>query len=175
MNTVFQKYAAALLPFVVLIVGASQTIINHPLDWVANLTFGLLVLGAIATYIVKLIPDAAWQGRTKTGIAILTTIIAAVLPFIVPGGFSPSASIPILIIAVLNALATELGVQIRIDAPMTDGPAHLATAAYALHPSSGNYPNVSYSAPLSSNYSVPVASAAAAAVPPVGNVAPPTL
>ena len=115
MNTVFQKYAAALLPFAVLVVGASQTVLQDPTNWLNNLLFAIIVLGAVVTYIVKLIPDAAWQGRAKTGVAIVTTILTAVLPFVLPGGFDPAASLPVIIVAILNALSTELGVQIRAD------------------------------------------------------------
>ena len=130
MNTVFQKYAAALLPFLVLVVGASQTVLQDPLNWVSNVTFLILVFGAIVTYVVKLVPDVAWQGRVKTGVAIVTTILVAVLPFLIPSGFDPSATIPVLIIAILNALATELGVQIRVD----DTARHLAVLPAVVAP-----------------------------------------
>lgn len=114
MSTIFQKYAAALLPFFILVIGASQTVLKEgPVDWVAILTFAILVLGAVVTFIVKLLPSATWQGALKTGIAILTTILSALLPFVLPGGFDPSVNVPIIIVAVLNALATEFGVQIR--------------------------------------------------------------
>jgi hypothetical protein len=113
MNTTLQKYAAALLPFFVLVVGASQTVLKDPTDWQADITFLILVLGAVATFVVKLIPSLKWQGALKTGIAILTTILSAVLPFVLPGGFDPSVSVPIIIVAVLNAISTEFGVQIR--------------------------------------------------------------
>lgn len=117
MSTIFQKYAAALLPFFILVVGASQTVLHfgadQPVDWNAIITFAIVVLGAIVTFIVKLLPSAKWQGALKTGVAILTTILSALLPFVLPGGFDPDVSVPIIIVAVLNAIATEFGVQIR--------------------------------------------------------------
>src|SRR6478609_9179329 len=98
MSTIFQKYAAALLPFFILVVGASQTVLHfgadQPVDWNAIITFAIVVLGAIVTFIVKL-------------------ILSALLPFVLPGGFDPDVSVPIIIVAVLNAIATEFGVQIR--------------------------------------------------------------
>jgi O-antigen/teichoic acid export membrane protein len=113
-STIFQKYAAALLPFFILVVGASQTVLKfgQEPDWNAIITFAIVVLGAVLTFIVKLVA-ARWQGALKTGIAILTTILSALLPFVLPGGFDPAANVPVIIVAVLNALATEFGVQIR--------------------------------------------------------------
>lgn len=113
MSTIFQKYAAALLPFFILVIGASQTVFaGDSTDWNAIITFAILVLGAVLTYIVPL-TESKWQGALKTGIAILTVILSALLPFILPGGFDPTVNVPIIIVAVLNALATEFGVQIR--------------------------------------------------------------
>jgi hypothetical protein len=127
-STVFQKYAAALLPFFILVIGASQTVLKEPVDWNAIITFAILVLGAIVTFIVRLLPSR-WQGALKTGVAILTTILSALLPFILPGGFDPSVNVPIIIVAVLNALATELGVQIRRDEPLPGAPGTVADPA----------------------------------------------
>jgi hypothetical protein len=112
MNTIFQRYAASLLPFFVLVTGAATTIWNKPLNWNADITFLIVVLGAVVTYIVALSPGK-WQGKLKTGIAILTTLLAAVLPFVLPGGFKPESSIPVILVAVFNALSVEFGVQIR--------------------------------------------------------------
>lgn len=139
MSTIFQKYAAALLPFFILVVGASQTVLHfgadQAVDWNAIITFAIVVLGAVITFIVKLLPNATWQGALKTGVAILTTILSALLPFVLPGGFDPDVNVPVIIVAVLNAIATEFGVQIRTgDSPMEGGvvadptslPKHLA-------------------------------------------------
>lgn len=121
MSTIFQKYAAALLPFFILVVGASQTVLKDPVEWNAIVTFAILVLGAIISFIVPLAPTR-WQGGVKTSVAIITTVLSAVLPFILPGGFDPSVNVPIIIVAVLNALATEFGVQIRRDTPTVGAP-----------------------------------------------------
>jgi hypothetical protein len=115
MNT-FTKYAAALLSFLILVLGATQTVLKHPTDLTVLIPFGIVVLGAIATFFVPLIQNTIWQGRIKTGIAILTTILATLVPFLLPGGFVPGTSWPVVFVAIFNALATELGIQIRIDA-----------------------------------------------------------
>ena len=113
MNTTFQKYAAALLPFFILVVGASQTVLGS-LTWQNGIPFAILVAGAVATYVVRILPGG-WQGGAKTGIAIFTAIAASILPFLLPSGFDPSVNLPIIVVAILNALATELGVQIRVS------------------------------------------------------------
>jgi hypothetical protein len=123
MSTIFQKYAAALLPFFVLVVGASQTVFpkaGDPVDWNAVAQFVVLVLGAVVTYLVPLL-GAKWQGAAKTGVAIVAAVISALLPFILPGGFDPSVSVPVIIVAVLNVISTELGVQIRTSDTAIDG------------------------------------------------------
>jgi hypothetical protein len=112
MNAIFQRYAAAFLPFLIIVIGASQTVIAHPKDVASDVTFFLLVLGNILSFIVPLL-KTAWQGGAKTGIAIVTVVVAAVLPFLLPTGFQPGVSIPIIVVAVLNAVAIEFGVQIR--------------------------------------------------------------
>lgn len=138
MSTIFQKFAAALLPFFILVIGASATVFpkaGEPVNWNAVAQFAILVLGAIITYVVKLVQDAKWQGVLKTGVAILAAVISSLLPFLLPGGFDPSVSVPIIIVAILNAISTELGVQIRTaevnDKGVTPDPVstpkHLAT------------------------------------------------
>ncbi len=117
-NTIFGKYAAALLPFFVLVVGASQTVLHAGFNLQVDIPFALIVLGAIVSFIVKLLPRG-WQGGLKTGIALTTTVLSAVLPFVLPGTFRLSESLPVVIVAILNALATELGVYIRVN-PLID-------------------------------------------------------
>lgn len=131
MSTIFQKYAAALLPFFVLVIGASQTVLHRPIDWNATIVFAILVLGAVVTYIVKLLPGK-WQGALKTGVAILTTILSALLPFILPGGWVTGVNLPIVIVAILTALATQLGVAIRTT-PVTSTGVALDPASEPKH------------------------------------------
>lgn len=116
MNTVFKHYAAALLPFFILVIGASQTVLHAGFNLQVDIPFAVLVLGAIITFIVQLLPSG-WQGALKTGVAIVTTILSALLPFVLPGTVHLSQSVPVVAIAILNAIATEFGVQIR-TAPM---------------------------------------------------------
>jgi hypothetical protein len=118
MNTIFSKYAAALLPFFVLVIGASQTVLHAGFNLQVDIPFAVVTLGAVLSFLVPLV-NKAWQGGLKTGIAIATTLLSALLPFVLPGTVHLSASLPIVIVAVLNALATELGVYIRVNPLVT--------------------------------------------------------
>lgn len=75
-------------------------------------TFILLLLGGALTFGVPLIPSLKWQGIAKTGIAIFFAIVSAVLPF-VTNTFDLGRDLPLIVVALVNVLATELGVQIR--------------------------------------------------------------
>lgn len=113
LSTVFQKYAAALLPFFILVVGGLQPLFaSDDIDWRAVTQFALLVLGAVVTFIVPLIPGP-WKGALKTGVQVVVVILTALLQFLIPSGFDPAAGVQLIIVAVLQALAVELGVQIR--------------------------------------------------------------
>lgn len=111
----FTRYLAALLPVAIIIIGGLQAILDNPGNWVVTVQFALLVIGTAVAYIVKLSPNAVWQGRLKTGAQIVTIVLTALAPFLLPGGFDPAVNATLIIVAVLNALATELGVQVRKD------------------------------------------------------------
>lgn len=112
MTTVFKKYAAILIPAFVIIVGGIQALEAEP-TWTGVITFILLLLSAALTFGVKLV-DAKWAGILKTGIPIIATILAVILPFVTQGTFTIH-NIPLVLIAVLQAIGTELGVYIRTD------------------------------------------------------------
>lgn len=135
MSTIFQKYASALLPFFIIVVGGTQAAFNAPdVDWSAIVQFVLLVAGAVVTFIVPLVAGP-WRGALKTGVQILVVILTALVPFILPSGFDPDTAVQLIIVAVLQALAVEFGVQIRKDPAVSGGvvvdpssiPKHVAT------------------------------------------------
>lgn len=113
LSTIFQKYAAALLPFFIIVVGGLQPLFaSDDIDWRAVTQFALLVLGAVVTFIVPLVPGP-WKGALKTGVQVLVVILTALIQFLIPSGFDPAAGVQLIVVAVLQALAVELGVQIR--------------------------------------------------------------
>lgn len=105
-----RRYAAALLPALVVLFGAVQTAIA---DGIVTETEGgqLLALfaGLILTYALPL-TSGVWAGLLKTGAAILAAVASLVIPLI--NGFSWTALL-IFGIAILQAVATEIGVDIR--------------------------------------------------------------
>jgi hypothetical protein len=111
----FTRYLAALLPAAILIIGALQPVLDNPTDWTIIVQFALLVIGTAVAYGLKLLPSG-WQGAAKTGAQIVTVILTALVPFLLPGGFDPAVNWTLIIVGVLNAVATEFGVQIRKDA-----------------------------------------------------------
>lgn len=133
MSTILQKYAPILLPFFVLVIGGTQAAFpanGEPINWANVLQFAILVVGAIGTYLVKL-TQGKWQGSLKTGLAIIATVLSALVPFVVPGGFASDATWQLIFVGVLNALSTELGVVIRTtdvnSSGTTPDPASVAT------------------------------------------------
>lgn len=114
-GTLFAKYAATLLPALGILFGVLQIILAD--DLIDDTEKGQLiavVAGLIITYLVPLLKWWVWSGALKVG----ASVIAAVATLIVPtftGGFNANTWL-IFGIALLNALATELGVDMRKDA-----------------------------------------------------------
>ena len=116
----FQTYAAAIFSAVVLIAGGLNSLLvtfggAAPLHTkiAAAIVFGILTLGAVIAYGVKLLPARRWQGIVKTGVAIIAALASIAVPYFVNGTFNVATDLPLVAVAVVNALATEFGVQIR--------------------------------------------------------------
>lgn len=112
---VLQKYATALLSLAVLVLGALATALTGVVSAVDIIQLVTLFLGGIVTFIVPLLAGG-WRGGVKTGVAIATTILSAIVPFVVAGHITP-AQVVLVVVAAINAAATELGVQIRLASP----------------------------------------------------------
>jgi len=108
----FRKYAAAILPALIILLGALQTALaDNIIDQVEAGQLLALVAGVITTYFVPLV-DGRWSGLLKTGAAVLAAIATMILPLIF--GFTWQALV-IVALAALNAIATEIGVQSRVE------------------------------------------------------------
>ena len=110
----FPKFAPALLNLAIIILIALKSL---TLDVGSLEQFALLLIGAVVTFIAPLLPDAKWQGRLKTGAAILTAVLVALVPFASQGWSLSKDQIITVALAALAALAVELGVQIRSNTP----------------------------------------------------------
>lgn len=110
---IINKYLAALLSIGIVVLTAFVAI---PEGERTPTTIGQLVilaLGAIVTYLVPLL-RGVWAGALKTGAAVVSALIAAGLPFWVDETIS-ATQIAVVVLAALNALAVEVGVQVRKD------------------------------------------------------------
>lgn len=107
------KFLTALLQFAVLAVGAFVAIPENGWTLVVIFQFLALIIGAIVTLLVPLAPGR-WPALLKTGFTVLLGVIAALLPLLVDGQFNYRTGIPILVLAALNVLSSELGVQVRV-------------------------------------------------------------
>jgi len=108
------KYSAALLSIAIVVLTAF--IASPTLTPTSIIQLAILAVGAIVTYLLPLVPGA-WAGALKTGAAVVVAVLAAVLPFVVTGGITV-AEATVVILAALNALAVEVGVQLRRTAPV---------------------------------------------------------
>lgn len=135
LTSVQTKYATALLSFLTVLSTPISAFMSGPFSWVAFWQFVSLVVGAVVAYLVPL-ADAAWQGWLKTGFAILGAVATAIIPLVTQHW--STASVVIVVMAVVNALVTELGVQIRTDTQLKATAAVQAAAnVVTVAPSSG--------------------------------------
>jgi len=108
-----KKYAAALLPALVILLGALQLAIADGLiDETEGGQLIALVAGLVLTYVLPIVENARWKGALKTGAAIAAAAAALVIPLIT--GFTLEGLL-IFAIAVISALATDIGVELRTD------------------------------------------------------------
>ena len=107
-----QKYAAALLSLAVVLITALAAAAAGP--WTASVILGIVVvtLQGFTTHLLPLI-DGPWRAVLKVGIALILAGISALLPLLtgLPWTF---ANTLIVILAIVNAAAAQLGVAIRV-------------------------------------------------------------
>lgn len=116
--TVFRTYAAALLPAVITLLGALQlAIADNIIDETEAGQLIVTFAGVVITYLVPVF-DGKWRGLFKTGFSVLAAVGTLIVPLVT--GFTWTALV-IFGLALLNAVATEIGVQIR-DVPAPPAP-----------------------------------------------------
>ncbi len=92
-------------------------------------TFVALAASTVISYLVPL-SSGKWAGIYKTGIAILAGIFTAVWPLLAGG----SIDWRVVVLAGLNALAQEIGVNVRLDDPTLTKPKEVKAQPIALPP-----------------------------------------
>ena len=111
---IINKYLAGLLTLATSLLSAFVLI--PPTAWAAPETvwqFIALVVSSIAAIFLPL-SKGAWAGLLKTGSAAVLAGIGALIPLLAFGEFGP-LQWALLAVAVLNAVAIELGVNVRVD------------------------------------------------------------
>lgn len=114
----FQRYTTALLPLGIAILGvldAARASGAALLGWQTILQLVILVATTGAAFWLPLV-DGRWAGRWKTGAAIVGAIASAAIATIPNEHHFTTATLILFLTAALKAVATEVGVQIRVDA-----------------------------------------------------------
>ncbi|AWN07751.1 membrane protein [Microbacterium phage Hendrix] len=109
---IINKYLAGLLTVLVVAVTAFQAALSDGFTTTEAWQLSGLVLGAFVTVFVPLL-QGKWAAGLKVGGAVLGAAIAAIVPF-ATGGWDASA-VTIVVLAILNTLTTQMGVDVRID------------------------------------------------------------
>jgi hypothetical protein len=112
------RYAAALISFGIIIVGALVAIPDGEFGVTAGIQLGILAISTAATYFIPLAP-IRWQGIGKTGTAVALAALQALIPLIT-GGIYNRITIGLVVLAIVQALGTEFGVGIRKTAALID-------------------------------------------------------
>ncbi len=108
-----KKYLAAIVPILIAAAVFLQSAFkDNILDPAEVWQLVALVAGAIATFLVPLLPGK-WAGGLKTGTALLAALATALVPFALQGTITPEQWM-VVVLAVLNALGVEVGVQARV-------------------------------------------------------------
>jgi hypothetical protein len=110
-----QKYAAALLTIAITVITALVAIPEAQMSPVVVIQLVIFGLGSVLTYFLPLL-SGRWAAGLKTGVNVLAAILTAAIPFVQNGSIT-SMQIIIVILAALNALAVQVGVNLRTDAP----------------------------------------------------------
>ncbi|QDZ15770.1 hypothetical protein [Humibacter ginsenosidimutans] len=107
-----QKYASAVILFLSVAVTPLSALLVGPFSWTAVWQYVALLLAAVGSYLIPLLPKG-WQGAGKTSVAVAGAVVAALIP--VWTGTWDRATILVIVMAVVQAIGTEFGVQIRTD------------------------------------------------------------
>lgn len=116
-NTTFARYATVLFTALITIGSASQILPEHHTTQ-DLVQFGIILAGAIGT-VLSSVTTGPWPGIFKTGFASLAAILTLLVPYLANGadlGSITTTNWIVFGVAAANAIATELGVDIRVNA-----------------------------------------------------------
>jgi predicted outer membrane lipoprotein len=126
-GTLFAKYAATLLPALGILFGVLNIILADELiDDTEKGQLIAVVAGLVLTYLLPLLKTWRWAAALKVGASVVAAVATLIIPTFT-GGFNANTLL-IFGVAVLNALATELGVDMRKDVIDAATPPHAPAA-----------------------------------------------
>ena len=116
-NTTFARYATILFPALITVLSAAQILPAHHTTQ-DLVQFGIILAGAVGTFLAS-VSTGKWPGLFKTGSASVAAILTLLVPYLADGA-SLSSITPtnwmVFGVAAANALATEVGVDLRVTA-----------------------------------------------------------
>lgn len=116
-NTTFARYAAILFPAILTVLTAGQVLPAHHTTQ-DLVQFGIILAGAAGTALTS-VTAGKWPGIFKTGSAAVAAILTLLVPYLADGAHLSSitpTNWAVFGVAAANALATELGVDLRVKA-----------------------------------------------------------
>lgn len=131
------KYASAIIGIVFTVLTAFVALPESQRDPATLIGLVLVGLGAVGTFLLPLL-KGGWAAGLKVAVAVLAAILSAVIPFLVTGTLT-TTQIVIVVLAGVNALAVQVGVDLRQDS---------RTARHALQDAEGVYKVTGLSATL---------------------------
>jgi hypothetical protein len=109
---VINKYLAGLLTVAVVFLTAFQAALADGLSVVEAWQLAGLFVGAFVTTFVPIL-EKGWAAMLKVAGAVLGAAITAIVPLVMSEW--NASTITIVVLAVINALAVQLGVNVRVD------------------------------------------------------------
>src|SRR4051794_12612096 len=108
------RYMAAILSAVTVLLSALISIPTGMLTGAAVVQMIALGASTVNTYISPLL-NFKWKGILKTGGAVVAAIVAILFPIVHDGGFPTNTQIALMVLAAVNVVLTQVGVDIRVD------------------------------------------------------------
>lgn len=105
------KYAAGVLAITLVVVQALVT--TTDLSPTTIIQLAIVFVAAVGTYFIPLL-SGPWAGAGKTGVIVVGAILSALVPLITGHSYTPQ-TIGLVILAGVQALVTQLGVDVRKD------------------------------------------------------------
>lgn len=111
---IFKKYFAALISVAIVVLTALLAVPTGEIQGAAIAQLVAIGAGAVATYFLPLV-DISWRGVLKTGAAAIAAVVSILVPILEAHGIPNSTQVALMVLAVVNALGVEIGVNIRTD------------------------------------------------------------